>query len=116
MGEGGPWDVGEHLQHLAAHSKASRGGLQGTGGGIRERCTCRVLCFVASWSDAFLMHLELARSDCFASRLCLRGYLLGRLPPRCSQQACWSVLVFPPTRPVISLLSAAADVLCQPSS
>ena len=72
-----------------------RGGLQGTGSGIRERCACLVLCFVASWSDARLLHLELARSDCGASRLCVRGYLLGRLPPRCSQQACWSVLVFP---------------------
>ena len=103
---------------LAAYiwSRVTRGGLLGTGSGIRERCTCRVLCLAASWSDARLMHLELTRSDCVASRLCLSGYLLGRLPPRCSQQACWSVLVFPPTRPVISLLSAAADVLCQPSS
>ena len=68
-----------------------------------------MLCFVASWSDARLMHLELARSDCIASRLCLRGYLLGRLPPRCSQQACWSVLVFPPSGPVI----AGGAVFCQ---
>ena len=59
-----------------------RGGLPGTGSGIRERCTCRVLCFVASWSDARLMHLELARSDCFASRLCLRGFFCwGGCPP-----------------------------------
>ena len=90
------------LSCLLERIRIPRGGLQGTGSGIRERCTCRVLCFVASWSDARLVHLELARSDCFASRLCLRGYLLGRLPPRCSQQACWSVLVSPPTRPVIA--------------
>ena len=82
-----------------------RGGLPGTGSGIRERCACT--------SDA--LGACCARSDSDASRS-----LLGRLPPRCSQQACWSVLVFPPTHPVIagggSLLSAAADVLCQPSS
>ena len=82
--------------------KAQRGCLPGTGSGIRQCCACLELCIVASWSDARLMHLELACLDSDASRLCLRCYLLGRLPPSCSQQACWSVLVFPPTRPVIA--------------
>ena len=58
-----------------------RGGLPGTGSGIRERCARLELCFVASWSDARLMHLELACSDSAVSRLCLGCYLLGRLPP-----------------------------------
>ena len=65
---------------------------------------CLELCLVASWSDALLLHLELARSDSDASRLRLRC-----LPSRCSQQACWSVLVFPPSRPVI----AGGAVFCQ---
>ena len=35
---------------------------------------------------------------------------VGEVAPRCSQQACWSVLVFPPARPVIARRGA---VFCQ---
>ena len=73
------------VQHFAA----TWCGLPGTGSGVRVRCACLGLCFVASWSDARQMHLELARSDSDASRLCLGCYSLGRLHPPavfCQQQ------------------------------
>ena len=83
-----------------------RGGLPGTGSGIRERCARLELCFVASWSDARLMHLELACSDSAVSRLS-QGCAWDVI---CWGGACWSVLVFPPARPVIAGRGA---VFCQ---